>query len=77
MTLTKLETVRVKHKGQITIPAEVRRQYEIKEGDLLDIERGKNTIILKKKKLIEPGLPIGFEKQKRIMNELRKTRENW
>lgn len=76
--MVKLETVRVKHKGQVTLPAEVRRRFEIAEGDLLDVEtRGNSTIILKTKKLIEPGPPVGSEKQKQIMNELRKTRETW
>lgn len=74
----KLETVRVKRKGQVTIPARVRRRYEIEEGDLLTIDtKNPSSIVLRVKKLPEPGRPVGSEEQKRILNDLEKLRKNW
>ena len=77
-TWSKLETVKVKRKGQVTIPVSVRRRYEIEEGDLLSIEaKDSHTIVMKVKKLPESGRPVGLEKQKRILGELEKLRKNW
>ncbi|HVB13097.1 MAG TPA: AbrB/MazE/SpoVT family DNA-binding domain-containing protein [Nitrososphaerales archaeon] len=51
-----METVKVKRKGQVTIPVKVRCRYEIEEGDLLSIEeKDSRTIIMKVRKLPEPG----------------------
>jgi len=73
-----LETVRVKRKGQVTIPVKVRRQYEIEEGDLLTLDtKDSRTIIMRIKKLPEPGQPVGSEEQKRILGDLEKLRKNW
>jgi AbrB family looped-hinge helix DNA binding protein len=73
-----LETVRVKRKGQVTIPVRLRRQYEIEEGDLLSIDgKDSRTIIMKIKNLPEPGRPVGSQEQKRILRNLEKIRKNW
>ncbi|MHB2035584.1 MAG: AbrB/MazE/SpoVT family DNA-binding domain-containing protein [Nitrososphaerales archaeon] len=73
-----METVKVKRKGQVTIPVKVRRRYEIEEGDLLTIEgKDSRTIIIKVKKLPEPGQPVGFEEQRKILRNLEKLRNNW
>ena len=73
-----METVRVKRKGQVTIPVKVRRQYEIEEGDLLTLDtKDSRTIIMRIKKLPEPGQPVGSEEQKRILGDLEKLRKNW
>ena len=73
-----LETVRVKRKGQVTLPVKVRRRYKIEEGDLLSIEaRGSRTIIMKVKKLPEPGPAVGKDKQKKILRDLEKLRKIW
>jgi AbrB family looped-hinge helix DNA binding protein len=77
-TQSKLETVRVKRKGQVTIPVKVRRRHKIEEGDLLTIEtKDSRTIVMKVKKLPEPGRPVGPEEQKRILGDLEKLRKNW
>jgi AbrB family looped-hinge helix DNA binding protein len=73
-----LEIVRVKHKGQVTIPAKIRRRYEIEEGDLLSIDtKDPRTIVMKVKKIPEPGQPVGPEEQRRILKELESLRKNW
>ena len=62
----------------MTLPAKLRRLHGIKEGDLLTIEARKDsTIVMKLKKPLEPGRPVGSEEQKRILNELKKLRESW
>jgi AbrB family looped-hinge helix DNA binding protein len=76
--LRKLETVRVKRKGQVTIPVKVRRQYEIEEGDLLTVDAKRpGIIIMKIRKTLEPGRPVGPEEQKRILRDLEKLRKKW
>ncbi len=48
MTLT-----RVRPKGQITIPEEVRRALRLEEGDLVEVAIEDGSIVLRPKRLIE------------------------
>jgi AbrB family looped-hinge helix DNA binding protein len=45
--------VRVKTKGQVTIPAEFRRGLNLKEGDLLEASVARGGIVLKPKSLVD------------------------
>ena len=73
-----MKPVRVKWKGQVTIPVKVRRQYEIEEGDLLTLDtKDSRTIIMRKRKTPEPGQPVGSKEQRRILRDLEKLRKNW
>lgn len=73
-----METVRVKRKGQVTIPVKLRRRFEIEEGDLLTIDaKDSQTIVMKLKRSLEPGSPVGPEQQKKILKDLEKLRKNW
>jgi AbrB family looped-hinge helix DNA binding protein len=73
-----LDTIRVKRKGQVTIPATVRRRCEIEEGDLLTVDtKDSRTIVMRLKKPPEPGQPVGSEEQKRILRDLEKLRKSW
>jgi AbrB family looped-hinge helix DNA binding protein len=73
-----LETVRVKRKGQVTIPVKLRRRFEIEEGDLLSIDaKDSQTIVMKLRRSLEPGKPVGPEQQKKILKDLEKLRKNW
>ena len=47
MTMQKLAQVRVKRKGQVTIPSELRVRLGIDEGAILEIEEQKGTIMLR------------------------------
>jgi len=77
-TVSELETVRVKRKGQVAIPIDVRRRYAIKEGDLLSIETTDDrTIVMRIKKPLEPGRPVAPEEQKRIVRDLEQLRGSW
>jgi len=44
---------RVRPKGQITIPEEIRRTLRLKEGDLVEVVVEEGSIVLRPKKLIE------------------------
>ncbi len=44
---------RVRTKGQITIPEEIRRTLRLEEGDLVDVAIEEGSIVLRPKKLIE------------------------
>jgi AbrB family looped-hinge helix DNA binding protein len=72
-----LSRVRVKHKGQVTIPQELRAELGIEEGAILDITTQDGTIILKPAPPIEPGEVVGEEEYKKIIAELDKGRRNW
>jgi AbrB family looped-hinge helix DNA binding protein len=41
------KTVKVTRKGQTTIPAQIREQFGIKEGDKLSVEAINNQIVFK------------------------------
>jgi AbrB family looped-hinge helix DNA binding protein len=75
--MQKLSQVRVKRKGQVTIPIELRSKLGIEEGALLEIREEKGTIVMKPTPRLEAGKPVGEEEYKRIINELDKLRRNW
>ncbi len=77
MTVKKLSHVRVKRKGQITIPQELRIEMGIEEGAILDISREDNKIVLKPLPPLEAGEPVGEEEHKRILAELDELRRRW
>jgi len=72
-----LSKVRVKHKGQVTIPMELRVKLGIEEGAILEISTEDNKIVLKPLPPIEPGEPVGEEEFKKIIAELEERRRNW
>jgi len=77
MTVVKLSRVRVKHKGQVTIPQELRNKLGIEEGAILDITAQDGTIVLKPLPRLEAGEPVGEEEFKKIIAELDERRRNW
>lgn len=48
-----MPVTRVRTKGQITIPEEIRRTMRLEEGDLVDVAIEEGSIVLRPKKLIE------------------------
>jgi AbrB family looped-hinge helix DNA binding protein len=76
-TVTKLSRVRVKRKGQVTIPQELRIQFGIEEGAILEIAAEDDKITLKPLPPLEPGEPVGEEEFKKILAELEERRRNW
>ena len=75
--MIELSRVRVKHKGQVTIPQEIRIQLGIEEGAILEITKEDDKIVLKPLPPIEPGEPVGEEEYKKIIAELEEGRRNW
>jgi len=61
-----MKAVKVSPKGQITLPKEIRKDLNIKEGDTLVVEKKDGDIILRKGKTIfdyigflpKPDIPI-------------------
>ena len=45
--------VKVLRGGQITMPKELRKVLEIKEGDILEVQMEKNKVVLKPKVLVD------------------------
>lgn len=70
----KSHVVRVQEKGQVTLPAEVRRQLHLKKGDLVAVTA------TEKGALITPQAVIAIEALDRIGEALREqgvTLEDW
>ena len=72
-----MSKVRVKRKGQVTIPQEIRAKLGIEEGAILEIQTQDDTIVLKHAPRLEAGEVVGEEEHKRIMDELDRLRRNW
>ncbi len=77
MTVVKLSRVRVKHKGQVTIPQQLRKQFGIEEGAILEVTTRNDEIVLKPLPPLEPREPIGEEEQKKLLDELDTLRRRW
>jgi AbrB family looped-hinge helix DNA binding protein len=75
--VVQLSKVRVKHKGQVTIPQQIRIELGIEEGAILEITKEDDKIILKPLPPIEPGEVVGEEEYKKIIAELEERRRNW
>jgi AbrB family looped-hinge helix DNA binding protein len=77
LTMNKLSQVRVKHKGQVTIPIELRLKLGIEEGAILEIKEEKGTIVMKPTPRLKAGKVVGEEEYKKIIQELDESRRNW
>jgi len=69
--------VRVKRKGQVTIPSELRAKLGIEEGALLEIEEQNGTIVLRRAKLLTGGKAVGKDAYRHITGELDRLRASW
>ena len=75
--MNKSSCVRVKRKGQVTIPLALRSKLGIEEGAILEIEEKEGTITMKPTPRLEPGKPVTKEEYKQIIRELDELRRNW
>ena len=75
--MNKSSQVRVKRKGQVTIPLELRSKLGIEEGALLEIKEEEGAIVLRATPRLEAGKVVGEEKYKRIVGELDRLRRDW
>lgn len=68
--------VRVKQKGQVTIPLKLRSKLGIEEGAILEIKEDSGTIRLKPTPRLKAGKSVGEEEYKKIIYELDKDRRD-
>ena len=73
------KTVKVTRKGQTTIPAKIREQLGIKEGDKLAVEALDNLIIFKPIPKLEDmcGIFAGHADVSALKKEIDKMREEY
>lgn len=69
--------VRVKRKGQVTVPARIRKRLKIDEGALLEVKELTGGILLKPLPEIEVGKVVGKKEYEKIIGELDKLRSEW
>ncbi|NIN65041.1 MAG: AbrB/MazE/SpoVT family DNA-binding domain-containing protein [Anaerolineae bacterium] len=53
--------VQVRERGQFTIPAEIRRQMGIEEGDVFSLIQVGDTLVATRKKLVAPEIAGAIE----------------
>lgn len=69
--------VRVKRKGQVTVPAHIRKKMNIDEGAVLEVKEHPEGILLKPLSGIKPGKAVGQKEYDRIIGELDQLRSEW
>lgn len=69
--------VRVKHKGQVTIPSELRSRLGIDEGDVLEVQEREGAIVLRPAPPLKGGEVVGQEKYAQLIDELEQLRRRW
>lgn len=72
-----MSNVRVRHKGQVTIPVELRQKLKIEEGSLLEVQEHKEGILLKPVTLFQGGKVVGKGANREILKELETLRKKW
>jgi AbrB family looped-hinge helix DNA binding protein len=73
-----LSQVKVKRKGQVTIPVELRRKFNIREGSLLEVEEREKGILFKTLPPIKAGDVVGEKTYTKIIHELDEfRRKKW
>jgi AbrB family looped-hinge helix DNA binding protein len=75
--MNKSSQVRVKRKGQVTIPLALRSKLGIEEGALLEIKEEEGMIVLKPTPRLEAGKVVGEEEYNQIIRELDQLRRKW
>ncbi len=72
-----MSNVRVKRKGHVTIPVEIRQRLKIDEGSLLEVREHEKGILLTPTGPLKGGEVVGEESYKKILQELDNTRKRW
>lgn len=76
-TWQKLYKVKVKQKGQVTVPARIRKKLNLEEGAMLEVEELKEGILLRPLPEIKTGKVVGKKEYDEIIGELDKLRSEW
>jgi len=70
-----MEIVKLSSKGQIVIPAKIRKELKLSKGDKLLLERRGDTIILRP--MVKLSKLRGVDKIEGASEEIEKMREEW
>ena len=70
-----MEVVKLSSKGQIVIPAKIRKELKLSKGDKLLIERKGDAIILRP--VVKLSRLRGVDKIEGASEEIEKIREEW
>ena len=70
-----MEVVKLSSKGQIVIPAKIRKELKLSKGDKLLIERRGDAIILRP--VVKLSRLRGVDKIEGASEEIEKIREEW
>jgi len=74
MTTRNWAQLRIKRKGRVSIPSELRVKLGIDEGALLEIEEQKGTIVLRPTTALKGGEVVGEGAYEQIIDELDRLR---
>jgi len=72
-----LSNVKVKRKGQVTIPTVARKKFNLLQGSVLEVEKRDNANLLRPISPLQGGKVVGEDEYKRILRELETLRKNW
>jgi AbrB family looped-hinge helix DNA binding protein len=53
-----MATARIRERGQVTIPAEIRRQAHLEEGSLVELEIVDDGVLLRPRMIVDPDTAI-------------------
>jgi AbrB family looped-hinge helix DNA binding protein len=74
--MSKSSLVKVKHKGQVTIPEELRKELGIEEGSMLELHVDKHGIVMKARLPLEAGRVVGKGEYEKVIRELDEQRRD-
>ena len=69
--------VKVKQKGQVTIPADLRAKLGLVEGTMVNLKEHPEGILLQPIPPQEPGDVVGEEEYRKMLEELEQARRCW
>ncbi len=69
--------IRVRQRGQITLPIKLRSKYKLEVGALLEVQELSEGILLKPIGPLELGEVVGEERHQKILEELEAIRGKW
>ena len=72
-----MTTVKVRQKGQITLPNKLRQKYKLEAGTLLEVHERPEGVLLQPVSALEPGKVVGTEEYQKIITELEEVRRKW
>ncbi len=72
-----MSQAKVKRKGQVTIPAELRNKLGITEGTILKVQEHPEGILLRPLPPAEPGEVVGEAEHRKLIEELDRLRRRW